>query len=179
MAITKTNKKWNADLQAYEILGDVVTYVGKVIKVFHEDYRAMSDVYTLATFARVLDDDGLIRDIMVNANFECDISGGRAEVDATPETLAAFAAHNARIEADRKAYEKAQREAFEAAERNRPVLGKPMEVFKGRKVPVGTQGTVAFIHNGSGNVLLKPDHCWKDRKANGVWVNPANLRARA
>lgn len=62
-------------------------------------------------------------------------------------------------------------------ERNRPVVGKQMVVFKGRKVPVGTIGTVAYIHS-NGGVLLKADNEWRNRKADGVWVNPGNLKAR-
>lgn len=66
----------------------------------------------------------------------------------------------------------------EEAERNRPVIGKKMVVKSGRKVPVGTEGTVAFI-NREGSVLLKDDNAWQDRKANGVWVNPQHLAFRA
>src|SRR5690242_11166646 len=62
----------------------VTTHVGRVFRVYQSDYQAMSDVYTLATFAEVLSDDLLkIERILVNANFECDRSGGRAEADAT------------------------------------------------------------------------------------------------
>lgn len=61
-------------------------------------------------------------------------------------------------------------------ERNRPVKGKPMVVFKGRKVPIGTTGVVAFISED--RVLLKQPHEWQDRKANGIWVAAANLKAQ-
>lgn len=61
-------------------------------------------------------------------------------------------------------------------EKDRPVKGKRMVVFKGRKVPVGYTGTVAFI-TASGNVLLKKDSEWQDRKADGVWVMKHNLKA--
>lgn len=52
-----------------------------------------------------------------------------------------------------------------------------MIVAKGRKVPLGTVGTVAYISS-SGSVLLKADSEWQDRKAQGTWVSGANLRAR-
>ena len=61
-------------------------------------------------------------------------------------------------------------------ERNRPVKGKRMVVFKGRKVPIGTEGTVAYVHD-SGRVLLKAHHEWQNRAANGTWVAAANLKA--
>lgn len=63
------------------------TYEGRVIRVFQQDYRAMSNVYTFATFAEVLHEENDVysirEEILVNANFECDRNGGRAEVDAT------------------------------------------------------------------------------------------------
>lgn len=61
-------------------------------------------------------------------------------------------------------------------EKDRPVKGKRMVVFRGRKVPVGYAGTVAFI-TASGNVLLKKHDQWQDRKADGVWVMKHNLKA--
>jgi hypothetical protein len=61
------------------------------------------------------------------------------------------------------------------AEKNRPVKGKKMIVVKGRKVPVGTTGVVAHISDTS--VLLKDEKSWQDRKAPGIWVSTANLRA--
>jgi len=78
----------------------------------------------------------------------------------------------AALQAKRDAEEKARKEE---AERNRPVVGKRMEVFKGRKVPIGTTGTVAYVHI-NGGVLLKNDNEWQNRKANGVWVNREHLR---
>ena len=51
-----------------------------------------------------------------------------------------------------------------------------MVVAKGRKVPKGTVGIVAFVHP-NGGVLLKAENEWKDRKAQGTWVNAGNLQA--
>jgi hypothetical protein len=62
------------------------------------------------------------------------------------------------------------------AERNRPTIGKRMRVCRGRKVPIGTVGTVAYIMNG--RVLLKDDDKWQDRRAQGVWVDARYLCAR-
>lgn len=58
-----------------------------------------------------------------------------------------------------------------------PEVGKKMVVVKGRKVPKGTEGTVAYV-NREGSVLLKKDHEWQDRKAQGVWVTATYLKAR-
>lgn len=153
----------------------VTTHVGRVIDVFKRDYRAMSDVYTLATFALVLDENGKLQEVMVNANFECDQSQGRAEVDATAEVLAAYQRileERERLEQEHRAAR--LREATERA-RNIPRVGKKMKVVKGRD-HVGTEGTVAFVRDG--RVLLKDDASWQDRKADGVWVRDTNLQAR-
>ena len=154
-----------------------VTYEGRVLRVYKRDYRAMSDVYTLATFATVVEPDGTIEEVLVNANFECDVGGGHAQVDATPECLAAKAAHDAKLEAARRARDEADRARRAEEEKNRPVKGKKMVVARGRKVPLGTVGTVAYV-SGSGSVLLKADHEWQDRKAQGTWVDARNLKAR-
>lgn len=152
-------------------------YVGRVISVYRRDYQAMSDVYTIGSFAHVLNDKGAIVEILVNANFECDVGFGHAEVDATDEVLATKA------ELDRKATD-AQKARDDAAvrerletERNRPVKGKAMIVVKGRKVAVGTKGIVAYVSD-TGRVLLKDPSNWTDRNAPGIWVAATNLKAQ-
>jgi hypothetical protein len=177
MAIIKHTTQYNESTRKWEQTSAREAYVGRVVKVFMRDYRAMSDVYTLATFATVMNDDGTFSDVLVNANFELDVSGDHAAADASPETLTAWHAHLARLEKEAEQRAEAQRVLAEEQERNRPVKGKRMEVFKGRKVPIGTQGTVAYV-SWNGRVLLKPDHCWEDRAADGTWVSAANLRAR-
>lgn len=177
MAITKEKADWNPQTQQRDIKEVVTTYVGRVIRVHQRDYRAMSDVYTLATFATVVDDAGEVKEVLVNANFECDDSRGRAVVDATPEVLAIKATHDKKIADETERLNQAVLEERKAKELNRPVPGKKMEVVKGRKVPIGTVGTVAYV-SGSGNVLLKADDAWQDRKAQGTWVSSTNLKAR-
>lgn len=111
-----------------------------------------------------------------------------AEVDADfaanpemAEDYRAWKAHHEELAreaaAKRAAYEAQEKARKEEEERNRPVVGKKMRVAKGRKLLVGTVGTVAFVSR-SGNVLLKDDDKWQDRKANGIWVAARNLRAR-
>ncbi len=150
-----------------------VTHVGRVIEVFSKDYRAMSDVYTLATFALVLDDDDKIRERLVNANFECDQNGGRAEVDATSDVIAVHQRILAEAEELRRKSDELRLKAEEERVRNVPRVGKRMKVVSGRD-HVGHEGTVAFVREG--RVLLKPHHLWKDRNANGVWVRDINLK---
>lgn len=176
MAITHLAHDWNDELRAYENERSEITYVGRVVAVFNRDYRAMSDVYTWATFATVVTEDGKIDEVLVNANFECDLSAGRAVVDATSESLAAFHAHQAELVAAQRRRDEAALEKHRETERNRPAVGKRMTVCKGRKVPIGTEGTVAYLRDDS--VLLKPDAAWQDRATQGVWVKAHNLKAR-
>lgn len=175
MAITKKHFQYNPATGKSEYTHTVVDYVGRVLEVFRRDYQVMSDIYTVATFARVAEPNGTIREVLVNLNFELDNTQGYAEVDATQDALDALARHTAAIEVARQRREEELRVFRAEEERNRPVKGKKMEVFKGRKVPVGTRGTVAFVRDGS--VLLKDDAIWQDRSAPGVWVPVGNLRA--
>jgi len=115
--------------------------------------------------------DHLHAEVDENAMSDRELASDFAEWERDREERAAAEAIR------RREFEEAEKTRKEEIERNRPVKGKRMEVFKGRKVPVGTSGTVAWISN-SGNVLLKPDNVWQDRKADGVWVPAGNLRAR-
>lgn len=106
-----------------------------------------------------------------------------ADDDANPTLNADYAEYMAHIANERKRDEERRRarEEAELAERireeeNRPVIGKKMIVARGRKVKVGTVGTVAFVRDGS--VLLKPDATYTDRKVGGVWVQAHNLELR-
>lgn len=52
--------------------------------------------------------------------------------------------------------------------------GEKVVVTKGRKVPLGTQGVIAYL-TGDGSALIKPESVWQDRKAEGTWVYLSNL----
>ena len=132
---------------------------GCVIKVYNNDYRAMSDVWTYAKFALVWE-NGEAKEILVNANFECDNSCGFAIVDATPEVIAEYQKYvQLRKEAHEIAEEK-RREILENLEKEKPAIGRKVEVVKGRKVKIGTQGVIFWIGNGSVGVATS------DRKGN-------------
>jgi hypothetical protein len=177
MAITYTNyTEWNPSTCETITHHNVVRYAGRVISVFQEDYRVMSDVYTYATFATVVDENDQVKKVLVNANFELDTSGARAEVDATPEAREIYEAHLEEVARQKELREAAARADREEKERNRPVRGKKMVVTRGRKVPVGTVGVVAHVSY-NGRVLLKPEDKWQDRRTDGVWVDPVYLKA--
>lgn len=86
------------------------------------------------------------------------------------------ALENARAEEMTKRTAEKQRAAAEA-EKNRPVKGKDMVVVSGRKVKPGTVGTVAYVSEDGGRVLLKDKKVWQDRKADGIWVQARHLKA--
>ena len=182
MAITRIRRTYVPETNSYSEGELVVEHVGRVVSVSQRDYRAMSDVYTVATFAMIIQDDYSLKEILVNANFECDQSQGRAEVDISVE-LRAMLDLRAKVHAFEKEMahaeaRQAMRERAELAEKNSPVKGKKMRVVSGRKVPVGTIGTVAFISRDGMSALIKGDDVWQDRKVNGTWVQCRHLVAR-
>lgn len=59
------------------------------------------------------------------------------------------------------------------------VKGDRVVVVRGRKVPVGTTGRVAWVSSSTGGILVKDEDKWQDRSQNGVWVEPRNLEKLA
>ena len=125
------------------------THQGMVIKAYWKTYQVMSDIWE--DHPTVLVWDGAKpREFSINYHrggefglADLEWNGhyyGDAEVDATPETLAAYAAWTkAREDAEREqrraaAQERAEREARE------PKAGRWVKVVRGRKVPQGIQG---------------------------------------
>lgn len=147
------------------------TYVGQVYSVYTAEHRAMSDVYTIGTFAWVIMPDGEHQRVVVNSGMGY-ADEGWAETDATEELLALFAQKNA-IYAAKKAELAAllaEEEAWKVA--NRPSKGKKMFVYKGKKK--GYVGVCAFVDGD--RVLLKPEDGWQDRKVDGIWFSAMNMR---
>lgn len=60
-------------------------------------------------------------------------------------------------------------------QRRNIVKGDRVVVVRGRKVPIGTEGRVAWVSSNTGGVLVKQEENWQDRKSDGIWVNPRNL----
>lgn len=87
-------------------------------------------------------------------------------IDATPEVRAAFTALRERREAER-------REAMRAAEAARvDVIGRRVKVVKGRKVAIGTTGTVFWVGRGYRNAVRVGV---KDATGTAHWLAAANL----
>jgi hypothetical protein len=159
-------------------------FVGCVLETYNSDYRAMSDVYTWATFALVWTGSEA-REVLVNANFECDQSGGAAVVDATPEVVAEWNAWKAAKEARANEARLLRAEMDRQRELVAPKKGRMVEVVKGRKVPVGTAGLVFWEGTDNyGNAKLglatsnrKTIRNGRESYADVVWVAASNCRA--
>jgi len=114
MPIFRYVRQWNSALQCVDEEVLEISYVGRVCDVFTSSYQALSDVYTNATFASIINDDGTLLTALVNANFELDTSRGHAVIDATKELLDKLAARQAIISEQINA-----KRSAEAAERDR------------------------------------------------------------
>jgi hypothetical protein len=178
MAITY-REDYDPETQSKHAVPVTVTkFVGRVLRVFQEDYRAMSDIYTMATFATVWDDVlNKTKVVLVNSNFELDTNCGRVEVDADEATLKKFAAWTKKCEEHAEALREASRKAREEEERNRPVVGKKMVVTKGRKVKIGTQGVVFWIRDGRVGLDVTGKKDARGYVVDPVWVTAQNLSA--
>ena len=176
MAITKTPGRYDEATQSWLPGTEVTetTHAGRVLRVYHESYRAMSDVYTTATFAEVVNDDGSTSGVLVNANFECDVSGGQAKVDATQEVILGHFCWLERQHVLAEERRVAQQAIDAETAKNRPAVGKKMEACRGKYA--GVSGTVAFIKGAK--ALIKDDAHWNDRQAQGTWVPLTSLKAR-
>lgn len=147
----------------------VTSFVGRVIRVFQKDYRAMSDIYTFATFAEVWDDVlEAPKVVLVNSNFELDTNDGRAEVDATPEILQ-------KVETRKERLRQEQIQAAREAEAKRIVVGKRVVVVKGRKVKQGTQGIVFWMRDGRVGLDVSGKKDARGFVVDPVWVTESNL----
>lgn len=168
------------------------THVGRVLEVYSRDYRAMSDVYTLATYARVANEDGTTQEILVNANFELDGGMGHAEVDATPEIRSAVAT---RREADERAarqaeeahrfeMEKARKARIAELNANAEEARRGYETLKGKKViakvtknkkKVTVEGILFWVGTSSSGQSVR---CGvKDARGEVTWTTLSNVKA--
>lgn len=150
MAIQKVKRAAtdkNGYPSSYENVGEP-EYVGQVVSLHTSyDVRKMSDIWADDFYAIVWTGTGTTS-IFLGSNFELQDTVARATVDATPEVLAAYAAwgtEQARVAAENQRRQ-AKVQANEAAQTRllAPVKGYPARVIKGRKVPVGTEGTITW-----------------------------------
>ena len=174
MAITHNHGKYDPETKRSVPGPDEVTHAGRVLEVYVKEHRAMSDVYVLATFASVFNDDGSATEVLVNSNFECDTSNGRATVDASPEMRLAHECWKEGVRLEHERQESEARRLRAEKEALTPKKGSKVVGSKGKNK--GLVGTVAFV-SGS-KALVKDDACWEDRKADGTWVMLSSLALR-
>lgn len=124
-----------------------VTWAGRVLRLVEHNYHDDSDF-----FAEVWDEEkGEPREVWYATTRGWTYNNG-ASVDADEATLAAYAAYRD------KRYRRAAEER-RAYEESRLARGRRVRVVKGRKVPVGTEGTLIWLGGGrfGGRVGLKDD----------------------
>jgi hypothetical protein len=107
-----------------------ITHAGHVLRLGEYNWHDDSDFYAL-----VWDEEaGRPREVTYASTRGWTYNNGAA-VDATPEVRAAYDAYRARVIAENAA-------AAEAVQARVPYVGRHVTVTEGRKVPVGTEGTI-------------------------------------
>lgn len=132
---------------AYERTGEVA-HEGLVLEVARREIRIWSDVWADEHYAVVWDaEKGVPAHVsLYNTEFGGD---KEAEVDATPEVRAAY---DSFLKEKARLAREAEHRGFCENARLRllvPVVGCPARVVKGRKVKVGTEGTITWKGPGS------------------------------
>ena len=154
-----------------------VTHVGQVAGTVGRDVRIMSDVWAVAVFAKIATPEGM-KEVKVGLFDGPDADGQWADVvaDAPPALVAqAEAADKAKADAieaaKRTAAIKAANEHDKAAVLNDFGKGDRVRVYKGRKVPKGTEGEI--IWEGHGN--YGPRVGVKDDEGTVHWTARSNV----
>ena len=126
------------------IRADVSEHDGRVLSLESRSDRIMSDVWDTGYYAIVWNAAaaGPVDVYLGGHEFGCT---KQAEVDATPEVIAAYEAWLAAREAERAAAEDARLEANAESRLREVVRGCPVMVTRGRKIPKGTTGRVFWI----------------------------------
>jgi hypothetical protein len=148
-------------------------HAGRVLEVWREDYRAMSDVYTYATFALLWTQEGERLKFLVNANFECDTNGGRATVDATPDVLLLEESYQHRIAAERAQREAQQQRAALLASGREARIGRRMRITRGKCK--GQEGTVFWLRADRAGVDVTGRKNARGLALDPVWTQRAYL----
>lgn len=132
------------DYKSPQIRSGVVEHTGRVLHLESRSDRIMSDVWDTGYYAIVWNDDAATPvDVYLGGQEFGPIK--QAEVDATPEAIAAYEAWLAAKEAARVAAEEARLEANAEGRIREVVRGCPVKVTRGRKIPKGTEGRVFWI----------------------------------
>lgn len=160
----------NGDRYAPRPRNGVVSHLGLVLEVSSAMERIMSDVWDYTTYATVWNmAEGRTDKVYLG----CSEFGKEreAEVDATPEILAAYQAKIAADTARREAELEAKREQ-EAQSRIREIKrGHQAIVARGRKVPRGIEGRVFWL----GRQRFGWRAGLETEAGETIWIDVANL----
>lgn len=160
------------------------THIGRVVKTYKREFKPMSDIYADKYIAVCLNDDGTTELVEYSTNFELDqkrFNSAQVDEDIDPKLMAQYEALQEIAAERRRRKEEEERKAREAAaieaEKNRPAKGKRMEVYRGRKVPKGTVGTVFWVRDGRVGLDVTGKKNAKGHVVDPVWVNADYLKA--
>lgn len=148
MAVHPLARSVPSDWTSPKVPTGEVKYAGAVLSIDTNCERVMSDVWEYMTYALVWDAaEG--RPTRVFLRGEGSEVSATAEVDATPEVVAAHEAWLAAREAEKAAAEEARREEAAEARLREVRRGCRAVVARGRKVAKGTEGRVFWLGNGT------------------------------
>ena len=172
--------KWTKyEVNSSAVVSTRVSHEGLTLTTaWTKEVRVMSDVYCDASYCLVWNPETETAETLcLGYHFELCREFGTATVDASQEVLDKVAQETEALRLQREVEAKAAVKAAAEARRNAPELGKPMKVFKGRKVPVGTLGTVFWLRDGRAGLALDDTRDARGRYANVAWVDACHLQA--
>ena len=147
-----------------------VTYEGAVLAVENRTVRIMSDVWAIEYYATVLEADGSTK-VVTLGNDEFREHMSTAKVDAPQAVIEKWKAE-VKAAQERALAEEIARDRAARAENfcSRIEAGRNVVVVRGRKVAIGTKGTVKIVRGGNYGTSALIATVVKD-----VWVNIGNL----
>ena len=147
-----------------------VTYEGAVLAVESRTVRIMSDVWAIEYYATVIEADGVSK-VVTLGNDEFREYMSTATVDAPQAVIEKWKAE-VKAAQERALAEEIARDRAARAENfcSRIEAGRNVVVVRGRKVAIGTKGTVKIVRGGNYGTSALIATVVKD-----VWVNIGNL----
>ena len=147
-----------------------VTYEGAVLAVESRTVRIMSDVWAIEYYATVIEADGVSK-VVTLGNDEFREYMSTAKVDAPQAVIEKWKAE-VKAAQERALAEEIARDRAARAENfcSRIEAGRNVVVVRGRKVAIGTKGTVKIVRGGNYGTSALIATVVKD-----VWVNIGNL----
>ncbi|NBR66100.1 MAG: hypothetical protein EBT79_02270 [Actinobacteria bacterium] len=148
MAVQSLARSIPGDWTSPRVRTGEVTHAGRVLSIYTTIEQVMSDVWEYMTYATVWDDaEGRPTKVFLRGE-GCEAEA-EAEVDATPEVVAAHDAWLAARVAEKVAAAEARLEEQAEARLREVQRGCRAVVARGRKVAKGTEGRVFWLGRGT------------------------------